>query len=88
MRFYPSKIVAYQGDVMTLPAFDLEESLIENLAGFTVKIENSVFYIYNKMRLPNRILLPSTPSTASQYLSTGFSPIQKFRWVHVPSTAN
>jgi phosphatidylserine/phosphatidylglycerophosphate/cardiolipin synthase-like enzyme len=82
-------VLAYQGDAMTLLAFDLKENLLDNLAGFTIRItakNRPAYYIYNRMRLPGTIALPDIPSKPSEYYSSEYAPIQKFRWIHVPST--
>ena len=81
-------VYAYKGDAMTLLAFDLDKPLTKNFVGFTIKVSanNRTFYIYNKMKFNKAIKLPRKPENATAYLSTEFSPIQKFRWIHVPST--
>ncbi len=81
-------VYAYKGDAMTLLAFDLDKSKTENFVGFTIKVtaDNRTFYIYNKMKFNKEIKLHRKPENANAYLSTEFSPIQKFRWIHVPST--
>ena len=81
-------LYAYKGDAMTLLAFDLDEALTPGFAGFTIKVKagSRVFFIYNKMRFNPKVKLHKKPATPNEYLSTEFSPIQKFRWVHVPST--
>ncbi|MEL1254104.1 phospholipase D-like domain-containing protein [Flavobacterium sp. DGU38] len=82
-------VLAHKGDAMTLLAFDLEESRKENLAGFTIKITvtgRPSYFIYNRMKLRDAIVLPDQPEKESQYFSSLYAPIQKFRWIHVPST--
>lgn len=81
-------LYAYKGDAMTLLAFDLDKDLTTDFAGFTIKVKagSRTFFIYNKMRFSRKIKLHKKPAASGEYLSSEFSPIQKFRWVHVPST--
>ena len=81
-------VCAYKGDAMTLLAFDLDQSKTNNFVGFTIKVtaDNRTFYIYNKMKFKAAIKLPRKPENDDAQKSTEFSPIQKFRWIHVPST--
>ncbi|WP_111309596.1 phospholipase D-like domain-containing protein [Confluentibacter sediminis] len=82
-------VKAYKGDAMTLLAFDLDESMKRNFVGFTIKIltdNNRTFYIYNKMKFEDSITLHRPLKTKDNVFSTEFSPIQKYRWIHVPST--
>lgn len=80
-------LYAYKGDAMTLLSFDLDKSLTENFVGFTIKVlaDSRSFYIFNKMKFADGIKLHRKPAKNEQ-LSTEFAPIQKFRWIHVPST--
>ena len=76
---------AYRGDAMTLLAFDLDESKTENFTGFSVRITPGIrkpYYLTNLLTYSAAILKKNniTPEVAH---STFFSPIQKFRWVHV-----
>ena len=50
---------AYQGDAMTLLAFDLDESKTENFAGFSVRITpgpRKPYYLTNLLTYPTAIL--------------------------------
>src|SRR5437867_702717 len=79
---------AYQGDAMTLLAFDLDESKTENFAGFSVRITpgpRKPYYLTNLLTYPAGILKKNNIKPENAH-STFFSPIQKFRWVHVPAT--
>src|SRR6266566_2696184 len=79
---------AYQGDAMTLLAFDLDESKTENFAGFSVRITpgpRKPYYLTNLLTYPGAILKKNNIKPEKAH-STFFSPIQKFRWVHVPAT--
>lgn len=81
-------VYAYKGDAMTLLAFDLDQALTENFVGFTIKVlaNNRAFYIYNRMKFGKHIQHPKKPKSDAAAKSTLYSPIQKFRWIHVPST--
>lgn len=81
-------VYAYKGDAMTLLAFDLDESLKENFIGFTIKgnANGRPFNVYNQMKFKKEIKLHKKPDFPNQLLASEFSPIQKFRWIHVPST--
>lgn len=86
-----TSVLAHKGDGMTLLAFDLEEDRKENLAGFTIKItvkDRPSYFIYNRMKLKDTIELPNEPEKESQRYSSEYAPIQKFRWIHVPSTVH
>ena len=78
---------AYRGDAMTLLAFDLDGSMLEGFAGFSVQVgqgERAPYYLLNKLTFPDAVLAKSNIDKKGAG-STLYSPIQKFRWVHVPS---
>ncbi|MGV8914601.1 MAG: phospholipase D-like domain-containing protein [Kaistella sp.] len=81
---------AYQGDAITLLAFDLTEKLTANLAGFTIfyrckQTDSAGKFLYNRLTFsPEFIAQNSIPLNDEN--STLYSPIQKFNWVHVPNT--
>src|SRR3954468_4487676 len=81
-------LYAYKGDAMTLLAFDLADELTDNFVGFTiyVKAGSRKYYLYNRLTFKKGITLHRQPKDDDEKLSTEFSPIQKFRWVHVPSS--
>lgn len=81
-------VYAYKGDAMTLLAFDLEKNLTEDLAGFSIKVKtgSKEYYLYNKLKFNSKIKLPKEPKYERERYTTEFSPIQKFRWIHVPSS--
>ena len=83
-------VFAYKGDAMTLLAFDLERDLLKNFVGFTiqVKAKDRSFFIFNKIRFGPHVQINNLPEAEALQLSTAFAPIQKFRWVHVPSTVH
>ena len=72
---------------MTLLAFDLDKGLSENFVGFTIRVKagGRDYYLYNRLSFKTAILKLNRIDLKEQK-STLFSPIQKFRWVHVPST--
>ena len=84
---------AYKGDAMTLLAFDLDKSLLDNFAGFSIHIKaNKVngkfkldYFLLNRLTFKQDIL-DKNIIDKKQKLSSEFSPFQKFNWVHVPST--
>ena len=79
---------AYQGDAMTLLAFDLDESQTKNFAGFSIRITAGTrkpYYLTNLLTYSAAILKKNNIEAEKAH-STFFSPIQKFRWVHVPAT--
>jgi PLD-like domain len=84
---------AYKGDAMTLLAFDLDKSLLDNFAGFSIHIKaNNVngkfkldYFLLNRLTFKQEIL-DKNQIDKKEKLSSEFSPFQKFNWVHVPST--
>lgn len=83
---------AYKGDAMTLLAFDLIDDLKKNLAGFSIsyryKLGNkwTQSYLFNRMKFPDAFFINNPGIPVTDKNSTLYSPIQKFNWVHVPST--
>lgn len=83
---------AFQGDAMTLLAFDLDPGLTPNCVGFTIECVPPVgrsFFLSNRLSFD----MPITGDTsfanrAKASKSTQFSPIQKFRWLHVPASSD
>lgn len=86
-------IRAYKGDAMTFLAFDVDKSLLDNFAGFSIHIKaNKVngkfklnYFLLNRLTFKQEIL-DKNKIDKKQKLSSEFSPFQKFNWVHVPST--
>jgi len=83
---------AYKGDAMTLLAFDLHKNLVQNLAGFSISYKYKVghtwtqSYLYNRMKFPDAFFTNNPDVPHADRNSTLYSPIQKFNWVHVPSS--
>jgi phosphatidylserine/phosphatidylglycerophosphate/cardiolipin synthase-like enzyme len=83
-----ASVRAYKGDAMTLLAFDLDESLTENFVGFSVRVkqgERSPYFLSNRLSFKPAILRKNGIDSKEK-LSSLYSPYQKFRWVHVPSS--
>src|SRR6185295_2989631 len=79
---------AHRGDAMTLLAFDLVEDKAKNFTGFTVRITpgtQAPYYMTNLLSYPAAIRKKNHITDKDKW-STLYSPIQKFRWVHVPAT--
>ncbi len=79
---------AYKGDAMILLAFDLDSTLLENFVGFSIRVTQGNREPYS---LTNRLsfepgILKKNGIDDKEKLSTLYSPYQKFRWVHVPSS--
>ncbi|MBZ0203907.1 MAG: hypothetical protein K8I03_12885, partial [Ignavibacteria bacterium] len=90
LKFSPNKKVsvnAHKGDAMTLLAFDLAGAKTENFVGFTIHVKANTrkYYLNNKLSFKPSILT-SSGIEPKKKLSTLYSPIQKYRWVHVPSS--
>ena len=79
---------AHKGDAMTLLAFDLAESKTQNFTGFTIRITpgtRTPYFMTNLLKYSSAVL-EKNQIKAADAGSTLFSPIQKYRWVHVPAT--
>jgi phosphatidylserine/phosphatidylglycerophosphate/cardiolipin synthase-like enzyme len=79
---------AYKGDAMTLLAFDLDASLLENFVGFSIRVKQGnrkPYFLFNRLSF-NPTILQKNGIDDKEKLSSEYSPFQKFRWVHVPSS--
>ena len=79
---------AYKGDAMTLLCFDLDSSILENFVGFSIRVKQGnrkPYYLLNRLSFKPTVLKKNGVDEIKK-LSTEFSPIQKFRWVHLPSS--
>ena len=80
---------AYRGDAKTLLAFNLSKTAARKLAGFTVQVAApglTPYFLLNQLqfkRPADHAQDPSLPSNSSLN-----APIHKFRWLHVPGSAN
>jgi phosphatidylserine/phosphatidylglycerophosphate/cardiolipin synthase-like enzyme len=81
-------VAAYQGDAMTLLAFDLEKNKTTNFTGFSIRVTPpglQPYFLFNRLSYPATVTYPGSVKNAN-LITTEFAPIQKFRWVHVPAT--
>jgi phosphatidylserine/phosphatidylglycerophosphate/cardiolipin synthase-like enzyme len=79
---------AHKGDATTLLAFDLDQSLLDNFVGFSVRVTQGnrpPYYLTNRLAFAPAILKKNGIDDKEK-LSSLYSPFQKFRWVHVPSS--
>jgi PLD-like domain len=82
-------VKAYAGDCKTLLAFNLDETQIADLAGFTIQCRphgRTSYYLLNSLQF-------ETPSAHAQVPgelpnSSVNAPFHKFRWLHVPGSAH
>src|SRR6266436_897578 len=89
----PLTIKAYKGDAMTLLAFDLDQSMLKDFIGFSIHLKANKandkfklnYFLFNKITFKKSIIKKNKLED-KDLRSTEFSPIQKFNWVHVPST--
>jgi len=69
---------AYKGDMMTLLAFDIDDSLMtDTFVGFSVQVTtpgNKSYYLFNRITFDGTGDNPASDA----------APFQKFRWVHTP----
>lgn len=69
----------YQGDAMSLIAFDLDESLIKpEFVGFSIKCKpprRSPYFLLNLLNFEGK---------SDVFTPSDKAPFQKFRWLHVP----
>jgi hypothetical protein len=78
-------VKAYRGDAKTLLAFNLDQSKIKNLAGFTVQCQpqgKTAYYIQNSLQFQTPGQHAQDPKEPAN--SSINAPFHKFRWVHVP----
>lgn len=78
---------AYKGDAMTFLCFDLDESKLTDLTGFSifVRFSNKKYFLFNRIRYAPAIIAKNNLGS-KDLRSSEFSPFQKFNWVHVPAT--
>ncbi|WP_051190466.1 phospholipase D-like domain-containing protein [Kaistella palustris] len=81
---------AYQGDAITLLAFDVKPVLTTGLAGFTISYKckqtgTADQFLYNRLTFSQDFMLKNAIPQNDKN-STLYSPIQKFNWVHIPNT--
>lgn len=83
---------SYIGDSVVLLAFNLDQSMIDNLAGFSIHCTAPRADVFpsNKYWLKNALnfkksLNKEAPLTSSSYTDSDKAPFQIFHWVHFPS---
>jgi PLD-like domain len=80
---------AYAGDGAVLLAFDVDEPLREDLAGFAIEYtepEGDVCPVFNRINFQDPVTADTTNKDRRQMSTdTKQAPIQKFHWVHFPA---
>lgn len=77
---------AYRGDGAALLAFDVDEHLIDDLAGFAVECSpprGASYMLKNRLSFTRQITNRTTPGQR-RWTDTDQAPLQTFRWVHFP----
>ncbi len=77
---------AYRGDGMVLLAFDLDQTLTKDLAGFAVQRKppgGQPTYLLNRLNFSTPITSKTTPEQRT-FTPTNEAPFQKFRWIDFP----
>jgi phosphatidylserine/phosphatidylglycerophosphate/cardiolipin synthase-like enzyme len=78
--------VGYPGDGAVLLAFDLDQGMQQDLAGFAVEYtdpDGQTFPVLNRLGFAQAITSATTPE-GRQFFATSEAPLQKFHWVHFP----
>src|SRR5262249_1200052 len=79
-------LTGYPGDGAGLLAFDLDQSMQEDLAGFAVTYtdpDGQTFPVLNRLSFAQAITSATTPEQRV-WTPTSQAPLQKFHWVHFP----
>jgi hypothetical protein len=77
---------AYPGDGAVLLAFDVDQGMEQDLAGFAVEYtdpDGHTFPVLNRLGFKQAITSATTPEQR-QFIPTSEAPLQKFHWVHFP----
>src|SRR3984893_9892702 len=77
---------AYPGDGAVLLAFDVDQGLEQDLAGFAVEYtdpDGKTLPVLNRLGFTQAITSATTPEQR-QFIPTSEAPLQKFHWVHFP----
>jgi phosphatidylserine/phosphatidylglycerophosphate/cardiolipin synthase-like enzyme len=77
---------AYRGDGAALLAFDVDEHLKDDLAGFAVECDPpdaGSYMLKNRLNFSQRVTTDTTPGQR-RWTDTDKAPLQTFRWVHFP----
>jgi phosphatidylserine/phosphatidylglycerophosphate/cardiolipin synthase-like enzyme len=76
----------HRGDGAALLAFDVDEKLAPDLAGFAVECAPPVgdpYMLLNRLSFEQEVTSKTTPSER-EWTPTDEAPIQKFHWIHFP----
>jgi len=76
----------YSGDGAALLAFDIDQSMAADLAGFAVEYtdpDGQTLPVLNRLGFTQAITSATTPEQR-QFIPTSEAPLQKFHWVHFP----
>jgi len=76
----------HRGDGAALLAFDVDEKLADDLAGFAVECvppKGDPYMILNRLSFEQEIVAQTTPAER-EWTTTDKAPIQKFHWIHFP----
>jgi PLD-like domain len=80
---------AYAGDGAVLLAFDVDEPLREDLAGFAIEYtdpDGKTSPVFNRLNFQDPVTADTTNQERRQMSTdTKQAPIQKFHWVHFPA---
>ena len=77
---------AYPGDGAVLLAFDLDQGMQQDLAGFAVEYtdpDGQTFPVLNRLGFAQQLTSATTPEQR-HFFPTSQAPLQKFHWVHFP----
>lgn len=81
-------VTAHIGDFKTLLAFSFDsQNSAKDLAGFSIQVKpkgQAPYYLWNTLAFQN----PGSPMQGEPPQSTVNSPIQRFRWLHVPGSVH
>jgi phosphatidylserine/phosphatidylglycerophosphate/cardiolipin synthase-like enzyme len=79
---------AYRGDGSALIAFDLDEHLTPDLAGFSIQVQHpsgGSEYLLNRLSFETTLSSESTPKDRqAAWTPSDQAPFQRFRWQHFP----
>jgi hypothetical protein len=78
---------AYRGDGGVLLAFDLDQHLTSNFAGFSIQCtppNGPTDYLLNRISFDTPITAATTPQQR-QWTPSNLAPFQKFRWMYFPT---
>jgi hypothetical protein len=78
---------AYRGDRCALLAFDVDERLVDDLAGFAVECtgpDGRTTPVLNRLRFRDEVIAETTPEERV-WTPTREAPLQRFHWTHYPA---